>query len=75
MGPSSDLWGMDSYNLPGISTVAVTYGAPDTLSRGNGIVAAGPEGPPGRPEAWRCRKCGASVPNNLATCPKCGAGR
>jgi hypothetical protein len=38
-------------------------------------VMAGPEGPPGRPEAWRCRKCGASVPNKLATCPKCGAGR
>ena len=36
---------------------------------------AGPEGPPGRPEAWRCRKCGASVSNKLATCPKCGAGR
>jgi hypothetical protein len=38
------------------------------------MCAAG-EGPPGRPESWRCRNCGASVPNKLATCPKCGAGR
>ncbi len=36
---------------------------------------AGPEGPPGRPEAWRCRKCDASVPNKLPTCPNCGSGR
>lgn len=39
------------------------------------IMMAGPEGPPGRPESWKCRQCGASVPNKLATCPKCGAGR
>lgn len=39
------------------------------------ITTAGMEGPPGKPEAWTCRHCGARVLNRDPVCTQCKKAR